>query len=116
MVLINYLVFFSGQLSRKITEGCNICFRLQRLNQFQLVGQLPRARVNQAIRTFIETRVDYTAPIWLHVNIGRNTRQYEGCISIFVWVTTKTIHIELRSYIIAEPRQFTSRRGRLVNM
>lgn len=79
------------------------------------MGQLPPARVNPA-STFLHTGVDYAGPIQIRTTKGRGHKSYKGYRTIFVCLSTKTVHLEVVSDMLAETfiaafRRFTSRRG-----
>lgn len=95
---------------------CNICFRFSTPNLNQLMGNLPKPRVN-ITNPFNHTGLDYAGPIsiLLQRRPGRPT-YIKGYICIFVCLATKAIHLELvgdmsTPTFLAAFDRFSSRRG-----
>ncbi|XP_076549055.1 uncharacterized protein LOC143306155 [Osmia lignaria lignaria] len=84
------------------------------------MGQLPLDRTAPQ-RPFLVTGVDYAGPIMLRTSPGREHKSYKGYISLFVCLTTRTIHLEIVSDLtsasfLAAFRRFVGRRGRCASM
>ncbi|XP_055922692.1 uncharacterized protein LOC129953468 isoform X1 [Eupeodes corollae] len=96
-------------------HACVTCTRFNKMRTTQLMGSLPKVRVNKS-RAFRHSGVDYAGPFGLKLSKGRSTKTYKGFICIFICLVTKAIHIELFSDMTSEGflaafRRFTARRG-----
>lgn len=94
---------------------CLRCFRFKAKRCTQLMGSLPKPRV-QIDRPFTHTGVDCAGPINLRMSKGRGAKSYKGYIVLFVCLCSKAVHIEAVSDMttpafIAAYRRFCSRRG-----
>lgn len=95
---------------------CNLCYRFSNPSLKQLMGNLPKPRVNKS-DPFTHTGLDYAGPlsILLRRRAGRPIMT-KGYICVFVCLATKAIHLELvgdmsaQTFLAAFDR-FTSRRG-----
>lgn len=101
---------------RQRIHKCNICFRYSSPTLNQLMGNLPRPRVNVSL-PFTHTGVDYAGPISIRLRRcpGRPVIS-KGYICLFVCLATKAIHLELvgdmsAATFLAALNRFTSRRG-----
>lgn len=101
---------------RHHTHKCNRCFRFSNPNLNQLMGVLPKPRVN-ITHPFTHTGLDYAGPISLLLRRrpGRPTFT-KGYICIFVCLATKAVHLELvgdmsTPTFLASFDRFSSRRG-----
>jgi hypothetical protein len=97
---------------RNVTRRCVKCFRLKPKSVDQLMGDLPKYRVN-ICHCFTNTGVDYAGPVLLKMNRRTTTKAY---LAIFVCLATKAVHIEVVSELssqafIAALSRFTARRG-----
>ncbi|XP_072384716.1 uncharacterized protein [Diabrotica undecimpunctata] len=82
---------------RVVREEINTCVKCKRYKAEtaqQLMGSLPRARVNQA-HPFANTGVDYAGPIKIIATKGRGYKSYKGYIAVFVCLATKAVHLEV---------------------
>jgi len=79
------------------------------------MGSLPKKRVAPS-RPFFVTGVDFAGPITTLVNKGRGRKTNKSYIALFIYFSTKAIHLELTSELTAEAflatlRRFIGRRG-----
>lgn len=101
---------------RHSIHKCNTCFRYSNPSLNQLMGQLPRPRVNIA-QPFGHTGIDYAGPISILLRRSPGRPQTtKGYICLFVCLATKAIHLELVGDMsavtfLAALNRFTSRRG-----
>lgn len=100
---------------RKVTHQCLKCFRFQAVRSIQLMGDLPKPRV-EIDRAFTHTGVDCAGPIDIRMSKGRGAKSYKGYVTLFVCLSTKAVHIEAvsemtTSAFLAAYYRFCSRRG-----
>lgn len=100
---------------RHIIHQCLKCFRFRATEAHQLMGQLPKGRV-QASRPFLNCGVDYAGPFILRQGGRRSKTKIKCYVALFICLSTKAIHLELVSDLtteafIAALRRFTARRG-----
>ncbi|XP_062704225.1 uncharacterized protein LOC134286608 [Aedes albopictus] len=103
-------------LVRSIVNHCMTCARTKPRNLEQLMGNLPRVRVNQA-HPFENIGVDLAGPIYVRTTL-RNTRNpfIKAYIVVYVCLATKAVHLDLVTDLtseafIASLRRFSGRRG-----
>ncbi|XP_055909654.1 uncharacterized protein LOC129944324 [Eupeodes corollae] len=94
---------------------CITCFRQIKATSEQLMGSLPRDRV-QPTRAFKHSGVDYAGPVQIKARSGRSKVVEKGYIAVFVCMVTKAIHLEpvsnlTSSAFLAAFQRFTGRRG-----
>lgn len=100
---------------RSIIHKCLNCFKFRKCQSHQLMGQLPRDRV-QISRPFFNSGVDYAGPFTIRQGGRRSKKRIKCYVALFICLATKAIHLELVSDLtteafIAALRRFTSRRG-----
>jgi len=100
---------------RKFILHCVRCARHRQFRAKQLMGQLPKERVNPS-RPFLHSGVDYAGQISVKTWKEKNTRTYKAYIVLFVCLSTSAVHIELvtdytTEGFIAAYKRFTRRRG-----
>lgn len=105
---------------RQSIHECIICTRSRKLASHQLMGLLPKERVNPA-PPFTNSGVDYAGPISIKLWKGRCNRTTKGYIAIFICLATKAIHLEVVSDLSTEAflaayKRFVSRRGICLNI
>jgi hypothetical protein len=79
---------------RRIIHNCLKCFRANPTTSSQLMGDLPKDRVQPA-RPFLSSGVDFGGPVYLKEGRGRGKRTVKGYIALFVCFATKALHLEL---------------------
>lgn len=100
--------------ARKIVRGCIHCNRYRPRLAQQIMGDLPKCRVNFSL-PFIHTGVDFCGPIQTTHRL-RGKGAYKSYIAIFVCITTRAIHIEVVSDLTSEAfiaalKRFVGRRN-----
>lgn len=100
---------------RQEIHRCIKCFRFKAVRCEQLMGNLPKPRV-EIDRAFTHTGVDCAGPIDIRMSKGRGARSHKGYVALFVCLCTKAVHIETISDMstpafLAAYRRFISRRG-----
>lgn len=102
---------------RQIIYKCVKCFRAKPRSVEQLMGDLPRHRVEPS-RAFIHSGIDYGGPIYIKEGHGRSQKTIKTYIALFICFATKAIHIELVCDLTSEAfmnalKRFMSRRGKV---
>jgi hypothetical protein len=100
---------------KKILLKCVKCFHMKARSSQQLMGALPRDRVNQT-GVFKVTGVDYCGPFDIKNSRIRKSQVGKGYVALFVCLATKAIHMELVSDMtsdtfLAALKRFIARRG-----
>nr|XP_012231254.1 PREDICTED: uncharacterized protein LOC105677297 [Linepithema humile] len=106
--------------TRKIVQGCVICFKVKPRTSETIMGPLPTSRVTVS-RPFSHCGVDYAGPVILREGKRRNAKNHKAYISIFVCFSTKAIHIELVSDLTTDTfltafKRFISQRDKPSHM
>lgn len=101
-------------IARKVIYKCIRCFKCKPRSIDQLMGNLPRERV-QPSRPFHTTGVDFCGPVKIHYRI-RGKTPTKAYIAVFVCFATKAVHLEVVSDLTSEAfinalKRFISRRG-----
>lgn len=111
-----YWVLDARNTIRHIIHRCNTCFRYSNPSLTQLMGQLPRPRVNITV-PFAHTGIDYAGPISVLLRrVPGRPIITKGYICLLVCLATKAIHLELvgdmsAATFLAALARFISRRG-----
>ncbi|XP_018368835.1 PREDICTED: uncharacterized protein LOC108764926 [Trachymyrmex cornetzi] len=103
-------------LARRTCRECVRCFRAQPPAMHQIMGSLPRDRVNPD-RAFAIVGIDFAGPIATLISKGRGRRTHKSYIALFICLSTRAIHLEAASELstaafIATLKRFVGRRGR----
>ncbi|XP_046382360.1 uncharacterized protein LOC124153308 [Ischnura elegans] len=103
-------------LCRQIVHQCTRCFRSDPKAVPQLMGNLPRQTL-EPTRPFLRCGVDYCGPIYVKTSRRRGSQPIKAYISVFVFFSTKAVHLELVGDLTTEAflgalKRFTSRRGK----
>ena len=96
-----YHIISARIIVRKHTRECIICRRTTPKVSTQLMGQLPRERVNPTFANDMVS-VDYAGPVFIKAGSKRKPISQKAYIAIFVCLQTKSCHIELVSDLTAE--------------
>lgn len=101
---------------KNLIHHCVKCFRFRAPNQNQLMGDLPKERV-EFIRPFYYVGIDFGGPIDIRQSRLRGSLITKGYIALFICMSTKAVHLELVSDLttkafLAALQRFISRRGR----
>ncbi|XP_076375571.1 uncharacterized protein LOC143258910 [Megalopta genalis] len=102
--------------TRKVIRQCIKCFRANPPNTECMMGDLPKARVNED-RPFNNVGVDYCGPFFVKEKKFRNRNRIKVYVAVFVCLAVKAVHLELVSDMttdgfLAALRRFTARRGK----
>lgn len=103
------------RLIRKLINKCVVCCRYRSKPVQQLMGDLPKARV-EISRAFTNCGCDFTGAIEVKISKGRGQKTTKSYVALFVCLATKALHLELvgdltSESFIAALRRFISRRG-----
>lgn len=82
-------------------HDCTICFRYRKQPSSQLMGSLPRFRVNEC-RPFTYTGVDFAGYFDVKTSTRRNAPYSKAYIAVFICLTTKAMHLEVVSSLSTE--------------
>jgi len=100
---------------RKIIRACIRCSRFNADSVVYKMGNLPSARVREAI-LFTNTGIDFCGPFFIKEKKYRNRSRVKIYVCIFVCMSIKAVHLEVVSNLttdgfIAALRRFIARRG-----
>jgi len=100
---------------RKIIRACTRCSRFKADSAVYKMGNLPAARVREAI-PFTNTGIDFCGPFFIKEKKYRNRSRVKIYVCIFVCMSIKAVHLEVVSDMttdgfIAALRRFIARRG-----
>lgn len=96
-----YRIINATSAIRYILKRCVVCRRYNNPKTEQLMGELPRTRVNQA-HAFENCSVDYFGPISIKASFLRNVKAMKAWGAVFVCNVTKAVHLELVTELSAE--------------
>jgi hypothetical protein len=85
---------FSMQTIRSVLHKCLPCCKLKAKNTHQLMGQLPKNRVQMA-GPFLAAGVDIAGPVNIKRGSVRSKLLQKCYIAIFVCFSTGAVHIDL---------------------
>ena len=96
-------------------RNCVTCKRIGARAKPQLLGQLPRARLNPG-DVFKDTGVDYAGPLYIKSGSIRKPVFTKCYVAVFVSLSVKAVHLEpvtelTSAAFIATLRRFVARRG-----
>lgn len=115
-----YWIIRAQNAVKSCIHKCLICAKIRAKSKTQIMGDLPKVRVNPA-RPFLHTGVDFAGPFNILMSRARGVRSTKSYVAIFICMCTKAIHIELvgdltsQSFIGAFKR-FVARRGRCAHL
>lgn len=95
--------------------NCIACRRAKPIVYQQIMGDLPRDRIDPIGGPFHRTGVDYAGPITVHYK-GRGSKPTQVYLAIFICFATKAVHIEVvedltTAAFISALRRFVAIRG-----
>ncbi|XP_037930652.1 uncharacterized protein LOC119665502 [Teleopsis dalmanni] len=101
-------------MARSTIHHCVRCTRCKPITFEQVMGSLPRHRV-QPNRPFFNTGVDFCGPFWVHYKV-RGKRPHKAYLAVYRCFATKAVHLELVSNLTTEAfigslKRFIARRG-----
>ncbi|KAI5715899.1 hypothetical protein M8J77_024346 [Diaphorina citri] len=110
-----YWILGGRNVVRQRVRKCNHCFKFKPEASSALMGELPKARVNES-KPFVHTGTDYTGFINVTMGKRRGVISQKAYICIFVCLCTKAIHLELAADLstdafMAAFKRFLARRG-----
>ncbi|GFU87019.1 integrase catalytic domain-containing protein [Trichonephila clavipes] len=81
-----------------------------------MMGDFPSSRISPA-PAFMRCGVDYAGPFQIKIIKGRGSKSFKAYIALFVYFTTRAIHLELVTDLLADAfiaalKRFISRRGK----
>ena len=111
-----YCILKGRSVVRGIVRSCVTCRKIGARPNMQLMGQLPKDRVNPG-SVFETVGVDYAGPITVKSGAIRKPVIRKAYVALFVSLSVKAVHIEVVSDLttaafIATLRRFTARRGK----
>ncbi|GFV63770.1 retrovirus-related Pol polyprotein from transposon 17.6 [Trichonephila clavipes] len=103
-------------IARKIVHECVVCFKNKPIVANQLMGSLPRERVNPSF-PFLHTGIDYCVPFFIRYKHQRKGTYQKIYVAIFVCLASKAVHLEIVSDLttdafLATLKRFVARRGK----
>ncbi|GFX33067.1 integrase catalytic domain-containing protein [Trichonephila clavipes] len=103
-------------IARKIVHECVVCFKNKPIVANQLMGSLPRERVNPSF-PFLHTGIDYCGPFFIRYKHQRKGTYQKIYVAIFVCLASKAVHLEIVSDLttdafLATLKRFVARRGK----
>ncbi|GFU75626.1 integrase catalytic domain-containing protein [Trichonephila clavipes] len=103
-------------IARKIVHECVVCFKNKPIVANQLMGSLPRERVNPSF-PFLHTGIDYCGPFFIRYKHQRKGIYQKIYVAIFVCLASKAVHLEIVSDLttdafLATLKRFVARRGK----
>ena len=109
-----FWILNSMNLIKSVVHKCISCFRHRPILMRQIMGTLPKHRVQPA-RPFIHSGVDFCGPVYIHYKL-RGKRPQKAYIAVFVCFATKAVHLEVVSDLTTEAfigclKRFIARRG-----
>ncbi|GFX64765.1 integrase catalytic domain-containing protein [Trichonephila clavipes] len=107
---------FGHFVARKIVHECVVCFKNKPIVANQLMGSLPRERVNPSF-PFLHTGIDYCGPFFIRYKHQRKGTYQKIYVAIFVCLASKAVHLEIVSDLttdafLATLKCFVARRGK----
>ncbi|XP_011687096.1 PREDICTED: uncharacterized protein LOC105449538 [Wasmannia auropunctata] len=111
----NFWLSDSRNQVRKIIRKCVRCFRFDASAVEYKMGNLPPARVREAM-PFSHTGIDYCGPFYIKERKFRNRTRVKVYVCIFICMAVKAVHLEVVSDLSSEGflaalRRFIARRG-----
>lgn len=88
-----FWILSGRSLVKTFIGRCIRCLRFRAATATQLMGDLPKERVNRA-RPFYHSGIDYAGPIHLRTSKGRGHKSTKAYIAVFVCFATKAVHLE----------------------
>ncbi|XP_075162948.1 uncharacterized protein LOC142235573 [Haematobia irritans] len=110
-----FWIFRVKQLVKKVIHNCRICSIHRHRTQTQIMASLPPERTMLS-RPFQNTGVDFAGPFGIKSLTARACLITKGFVCIFVYFSTRAIHLEATSDLstqsfIAALDRFIGRRG-----
>lgn len=96
-----YWVIQGRNTVKSHVHECTTCFRYRNQTSQQLMGNLPKFRVNEC-RPFTYTGVDFAGYFEIKTSSRKNAPYTKAYISLFICLTTKAVHLEVVSSLSTE--------------
>lgn len=97
----HYWVIQGRNTIRAHLNKCTICFRHRNQTAQQLMGNLPKFRINE-YRPFTYTGVDFAGYFDIKTSNRRNAPYTKAYIAVFICLTTRAMHLEVVSSLSTE--------------
>lgn len=106
---------------KRVLKNCIICAKIAPKPMSQLMADLPKYRVNQPFKVFLNTAIDFAGPFTTKTSSLRNCKIEKTYVCVFICMATKAVHLELVGSLNAESaiaaiRRFIGRRGKVENI
>ena len=114
MVSAKYWIIAAREAIRNWERKCNKCRRLKARAGEQIMAPIPDHRIQDSLRAFCHTAVDFAGPFL--TKAGRGRPRWKRYMCLFTCTATRAVHIEMAydlttdGFVSAFSR-FTSRRG-----
>ncbi|XP_063994282.1 uncharacterized protein LOC135171584 [Diachasmimorpha longicaudata] len=113
----NYWILGGRNSVRKIIRKCPTCCRANPPITNYVMGNLPKGRVSQTIRPFVNVGVDFCGPFLIKERKHRNRNTTKVYVAVFICLSVKAVHLELVSDLtttgfLAALDRFMARRGK----
>ena len=110
-----FWILGARNLVKKCIRECVTCARHRAITGEQVMADLPSCRVNPS-RPFSHSGLDYAGPFFIRDASGRGRKSHKAYISLFVYLATRAIHLELvhdysTAAFLAAFQRFVARRG-----
>ena len=107
-------------ICKTVVHNCVICVRSKPVTINQIMGDLPKDRVNQTF-PFNHSGVDFCGPFNIKYKNQRKGIFHKIYVALFVCFTTRAVHLEVVSDLtsdsfIATLKRFFSRRGKCARL
>ena len=113
-----YWILNDHRLVKNITSNCSICRRFKANPTYQLMGNLPKARIQGDLPPFHNTGCDVFGPFIVRYSRGKTIKRYG---LLFTCLASRAVHIELLYNLTTDMFfnaliRFCSRRGNVRNI
>ncbi|GFW86924.1 integrase catalytic domain-containing protein [Trichonephila clavipes] len=111
-----YWIIGARHVIRHLIRNCIKCCKVRASITNQMMSDLPSSRISPA-PAFMRCGVDYAGPFQIKIIKDRGFKFFKAYIALFVYFTTRAIHLELVTDLsadafIAALKRFISRRGK----
>lgn len=96
-----YWVLQGRNTIKSYLHKCTICFKFRNRASQQLMGDLPKFRINEC-RPFTYTGVDFAGYFDIKTSTRKNAPYTKAYIAVFVCLTTKAMHLEVVSSLTTD--------------
>nr|XP_037874350.1 uncharacterized protein LOC119630103 [Bombyx mori] len=97
---------------------CNRCFKAAPRTETPYMADLPACRVNETVKPFLWSGVDYAGPQEILISRYRGARKVRCYYALFTCMVTRSVHVEIATDLSTDSflrafRRFISRRGKI---